>query len=152
MNPPTALANSGDCIGPQLGYTIEPAILALAGGKDTITVVLKAVTILLVFHPFAAGFSLLALLPIIISCCVYHNAPWVISLVSTIAAALVSSVVLAADLALVIVARNRLKKTSIGNFDVGFGNGVWMILAAVTVSWLCVVILSVKVCRCGERR
>ena len=41
--------------------------------------------------------------------------------------ALVSSVTLAADLALIIVAKSKVKDLTIAQFEVNFGNGVWMV-------------------------
>ncbi|KAA1470406.1 hypothetical protein DENSPDRAFT_836190 [Dentipellis sp. KUC8613] len=150
LNPPTAFTNNGDCLGPMLGYTLDPSILSFLTNnqQELVNIVEKGITVLLVLHPVAAGLSLLTLLPILLTCCIYHNLTWILSLVSCIVTAIVSSVVLAADLALVIIARDRLKGTEFANLGVDFGNGVWMVLAGVAVTWLCVILLSARVCRC----
>ncbi|KAI0061031.1 hypothetical protein BV25DRAFT_1806512 [Artomyces pyxidatus] len=149
LNPPTFFTNNGDCYGPQLGYTISPDIIALLTSDTTdVQIVLKGLTILLVLHPVASGLALLTLLPIALTCCVFHPAPWIISLILSIVTAIVSSVVLAADLALVIVARDRLKDIAVAHLTADWGNGVWLVVAAVALSWLSVVFVSARVCGC----
>ena len=136
-----------------MGYTVDPSILSLIGNEQLISIVLKGVTILLILHPIAAGLSLATLIPILLSCCCGHHAAWILSLIASIVTAIVSSVVLAADLALVIIARNKVKDLALGTFDVKFGNGVWMMVAGVALIWLCVILLSARACYCcGFRR
>ena len=66
-------------------------------------IIVEGLTILLVVHPIAASLTFLTLVPvIIISCCVYHKAPWIISLVLSIPTAIISTIAFIADLALVI--------------------------------------------------
>lgn len=91
------------------------------------------------------------MLPVFLTCCLFRTAPWVVSLILSIVTALVSSVVFAADLALVVIARQKVKSVTLGTFEVHFGNGVWMVLTATVVTWICVVILSMWVC-CGFKR
>ncbi|THH12529.1 hypothetical protein EW146_g7613 [Bondarzewia mesenterica] len=145
LNPPTLLTNSGDCVGPRLGYTISPDILALIGNANLLTVILKGLTVLLVLHPVAAGLAFLTFFLILCTCCISPFVLWILSLLVGIVTAIVSSVVLAADLALVIVARSKVKDVTLGTFTVSFGNGVWMMVAAVALIWLCVILLSVRV-------
>lgn len=153
LDQPTLFTNDGVCIGPRLGYTVDPSILSLIGNEQLISIVLKGVTVLLVLHPIAAGLSLTTLVPILLSCCCGHHAAWILSLIASIVTAIVSSVVLAADLALVIIARNKVKDVALGTFDVKFGNGVWMMVAGVALIWLCVILLSARACYCcGFRR
>ncbi|KAI0050823.1 hypothetical protein FA95DRAFT_1555321 [Auriscalpium vulgare] len=149
LNPPKLFSNSGDCVGPQLGYDIDPTILAQLTDETTgANVILKGLTVLLVLHPVAAALALLAFIPVFLSCCYFHTAPWVLSLIAAVATSIIGSVVLAADLALVIVARDKLKDVTLAHLTVGWGNAVWMIVVAVALSWLSVVVLSARVCRC----
>ncbi|KAI0067664.1 hypothetical protein BV25DRAFT_847757 [Artomyces pyxidatus] len=149
LNPPTIFTNSGDCFGPQLGYTISPDVISLLTSDTTdVEIVLKALTVLLVLHPVASGLSLLTVLPIALTCCVFHPAPWIISLILCIITAIISSLVLAVDLALVIVARDRLKDLTVAHLTADWGNGVWMVVVAVALTWSCVVLVSARVCRC----
>jgi len=156
LNRPTLLANNGRCLGPQLGYTIDPEIIkAVTNEPDLANLILKGITVLLVLHPIAAGLAFLTLLPVIASCCVYHAAPWVISLMLSVATAIVSSIVFAADLALVIVARHKIKSDSAVNVTLSFGNGVWMVLVGMLFTWVAMVLLSARICGCcglGRKR
>ena len=146
----SALKNTPvECIGPQLGYTIDPLTIAVVTKEtDLANVILKGLTILLVLHPVAAGLSLLTLVPVTASCFVYHKLPWIISLVLSVPNAIVSTIVFGADLALVIVARSKIKDEAALHIAIDFGNGVWMMLVSALFTWIAMVLLSARVCRC----
>ncbi|KAI0292760.1 hypothetical protein BC826DRAFT_1018024 [Russula brevipes] len=98
--------------------------------------------------PGGRRLAFLTLLPVIASCCVFHTAPWVISLVLSVATAIISTLVFAADLALVIVARHKLKSQHTVNVTISFGNGVWIVLVGMLFTWVALILLSARVCRC----
>jgi hypothetical protein len=154
LNKPTLFSNTGICHGPRLGYTIDPDVIKAVTNEPALAnLILKTITVLLILHPIAAGLAFLTLLPVVASCCVYHPAPWIISLVLSIMSGLVSSIVFAADLALVIVARRQLKRDSAVNITISFGNGVWMVLVGMVFTWIAMILLSARVCNCcGTRR
>ncbi|KAI0261267.1 SUR7/PalI family-domain-containing protein [Gloeopeniophorella convolvens] len=154
LNKPTLFSNTGDCVGPQLGYTIDDSTISLVTDDTTFAhLVLKGLTVLLVLHPIAAGLAFLTLFPVIASCCVYHFFPWIMSLVLSVVTAIISTIVFAADLALVIVARDKVKDQSVVNVTVDFGNGVWMVLVGTVLTWLAMIMLAARLCRCcGYRR
>jgi hypothetical protein len=88
-----------------LGYTIKSTyIQGVTNEPDLANLILKVLTILLVLHPIAAGLALLTVLPVIASRFVFHRAPWIISLILSIATAIMSTIMFTADLALTIVA------------------------------------------------
>jgi len=72
----------------------------------------------------------------------------IISLVFTTLNSFLSSIVLGADLAIIIIARDRIPGLTGGSFDVEWGNGTWMVLLGVVLSWLGVILLSIPVCGC----
>jgi hypothetical protein len=149
LNQPTFFNNNGECVGPQLGYTIDPRIIAVVTNEPALAnLILKALTILLVLHPIAAGLAFLTLLPVIASCCVFHPAPWIISLVLSVATAIMSTIVFAADLALVLVAKHKLRDQHTVNVTVGFGNGVWIVLVSTLFTWAAMILLAARVCYC----
>jgi SUR7/PalI family len=153
LNKPTLFRNTGECVGPRLGYTIDPEIIrAVTNEPGLANLILKTITVLLISHPIAAGLAFLTLLPVVASCCVYHPAPWIISLVLSIMSGLMSSIVFAADLALVIVARHQLKRDSAVNITIRFGNGVWMVLVGMVFTWIAMILLSARVCNCCGNR
>jgi len=149
LDQPTFFGNNGDCIGPQLGYTIDPRFIAVVTSEPELAnLILKALTILLVLHPIAAGLAFLTLIPVIASCCVFHTAPWIISLVLSVATAIMSTIVFAADFALVLVARHKLREQHTVNVTISFGNGVWIVVISTFFTWVALILLAARVCHC----
>ncbi|KAI0687430.1 SUR7/PalI family-domain-containing protein [Cytidiella melzeri] len=148
---PTILTrNNGECSSLKLGYDIPQDLLDLTGYPSSVTdALVKTLTVLLILHPVSAGLSLLTLFFALFIRSQYFT---ITSLIVGIVTAVVGSVVLAADLALVIVANNRLKDALDGLVVIKFGAAVWMIVAAVALSWLGVIALSAIACRCCRIR
>jgi hypothetical protein len=96
----------------------------LGVSTSLVNALLKGLEILLVLHPVAAGLSLLTLLQALF---LGHHGISICALIMALLTAIVSSVTLAADIALVIVARGKVKDLTIAQFGVNFGNGVWMV-------------------------
>ena len=72
----------------------------------------------------------------------------IISLILTIAAALVTSLVAAIDIAVVAVAMNKVGTITQFHFAVKWGNAPWMTLVAAILLWIVVVLQSATVCGC----
>jgi hypothetical protein len=62
--------------------------------------------------------------------------------------ALLSTVVFAADLALVLVAKNGTASLTQFSISITWGPVVWMTLTAVILSWIGMILLSIPVCGC----
>ncbi|KAF9560987.1 hypothetical protein CPC08DRAFT_707710 [Agrocybe pediades] len=143
----------GICYGPRLGYTVPSYVIKILDlNPDLVSIVEKALTTLLVLHPVACGLCLLSLL---FSLFLASHAFSIFTLILAILTAIVSSTILGIDLALVIVAKSKLKDLANESIhlDIDFGNAVWMIVAAVALSWLAVIALSARACYClGVRR
>ncbi|KAH7928704.1 hypothetical protein BV22DRAFT_1030468 [Leucogyrophana mollusca] len=142
----------GACYGPQLGYTIPSSLLSLLGLSDELaSVALNGLLVLLVLHLVTAGLSTIIL---ILSLFLHSHAVAISALVVAIIASIISTVAFAADVALVLVVRNNIDSLFSGaDFSVQFGNGVWMILVAMILTWAAVVVLSARACYCcGVRR
>ncbi|KAH7909511.1 hypothetical protein BJ138DRAFT_1066885 [Hygrophoropsis aurantiaca] len=142
----------GACYGPKLGYTIPSSLLSLVGLSDQIaSVVLNGLLVLLVLHLVAAGLSTVIF---ILSLFLHSHAVAITALVVAIITAIISTVMFAADVALVLVVRNNIDTLFSGaDFSVTFGDGVWMILVAMILTWAAVVVLSARACYCcGVRR
>lgn len=148
---PTIFTNDGECTPVQIGYTIPPELITAAGYPvDVVNAVKKSLTLLLVLHPVAAGLSFVTLLASMFLRSQYMT---ILALIGGIITAVVGSIVLAADLALGIVANRKLHDEFGDMLSVTFGDAVWMIVAAVAMSWLGVITMSAVACRCcGIRR
>ncbi|KAF9486059.1 hypothetical protein BDN70DRAFT_964529 [Pholiota conissans] len=149
LDPAIATSNPGLCFGPMLGYQVPDDLAAIVNIPPTVvSVVENTLIVVLVLHPIAAGLSSVAL---VLSIFFTSHGFSILILIVTILTALVSSVALAIDLALVIVAKNSLAKLDSLEFAITFGNGVWMILGAVIATWFAVLTLSMKACYCLGR-
>ena len=140
------------CYGPQLGYTIPTSLLSAVGLSTSLANVAETgVLVVLILHLVAAGLSTTVFL---LSLFLHSHAVAIIALIIAIVTAIVGTVVFAADLAVVIVVRNNIDSLFSGaEFSVRFGNGVWMILTAMILTWAAVVVLSARACYCcGVRR
>ena len=144
--------NAETCFGPKLGYNVSSFVDLNEVGisAEIVTIVENALSVVLVLHPVSAG---LALLSLIFSLFLGSHAFSIFTLILTIINALVSTVSMAIDLALVLVARNRLSSLGPLSIAVDFGNGVWMTVAGVILTWIGVILLSARACYClGVRR
>jgi len=144
--------NVATCFGPKLGYNVSSFVdLSDAGVAPAIvTVIEDALLVVLVLHPIVAG---LAFLSVGSSLFLASHAFSIFTLILTIITALVASVSMAIDLALVLVAQNRLPTLGTFSIEIDFGNGVWMTVTGVILTWIAVVLLSARACYClGVRR
>lgn len=135
-----------NCVGPQLGYQITPSLASLAGLSAQATNILsKALLILLILHPIAAGLALIALF---FSLFLHSNCAAIFASVAAVLSGLAGGIVFAADIAVVVVARQKLATITNSQFTVLFGDGVWMVLAAVCLTWVAVFVLLARTCHC----
>lgn len=144
--------NTSQCIGPQLGYTVPGYILTDAGiSSSTADLALGGLLVLLVLHLVCAGLSTVVFG---LSMFLHDHNVALAALIITIVCAALGTVVFAADLAIVLVVKSKINTLFSGaSFTVNFGNAVWMILAAVVITWIAVGLLSARVCYCcGVRR
>ena len=81
---------------------------------------------MLVLHPIAAGLSFLTFIQ---AAFLGNHGVSICALIIALITALISSVTLAADIALVIVAKSKVKNISLAKLEVSFGNAVWMVRA-----------------------
>jgi len=135
----------GLCYGPSVGYQIPDSILNITGYPALAKAVLKGVTALLILHPIVAALSFIGA---VTSLFLSTHTMLIISLIFTIVNTFLSSIVLAADLAIVIVARNRVPGLTGGNFDIEWGDALWLVLVGVVLSWLGMILLCIPVCGC----
>ena len=142
----------GPCFGPQLGYTIPTTFLSGAGlPTELANVAETGLLLILSLHLVVAALSTIIF---ILSLFLHSHAVAIIALITAVVAAILGTVVFAADVALVVVVKDNIDSLFSGaSFNVQFGNAVWMILAAMVLTWVAVVVLSARACYCcGVRR
>jgi len=138
--------NPEECFGPKLGYNVPDYIANAVGLSPTLlAVVQKALLVVLVLHPIVA---VLVLLNFIVALFLGYHAIAILALIFTILSSIVATVALGIDLGLVLAAKAELAKFSNVQFEIIFGNGVWMIVTAVALCWLAVIALSARSCYC----
>lgn len=135
----------GMCYGPSVGYKIPESVLAVTGYPALAQAVLKGVTAFLLLHAIVAGLSLIGA---VTSLFLESRAMHIISLICTIVNTFLSSIVFAADLAVNIIAKDRVPGLTSAGLSVQWGNGIWLVLVGVVLSWLGVILLSIPVCGC----
>lgn len=137
------------CYGPQLGYTVPISLLSLVGLSSALADVAQTTLLtLLVLHLICAGLSVINF--ILILFLHSHHVALAVSIIT----AILATVVFAVDVALVLSVRDNIDSLfSGGDFVVSFGNGVWMILTAMVLTWMMVIVLSAqRYYFCGVRR
>ncbi|KAG1856908.1 hypothetical protein C8R48DRAFT_718172 [Suillus tomentosus] len=135
------------CYGLQLGYTVPTSILSLVGFSSKLANVANpALLTILVLHLVNAALSTVAL---VLSLLLRSHLITTIGLIVATITAVISTAVFAANVALVVGVRNNVDSLFPGSdFAVSFGNGLWMVLAAVLLAWMAVIMLSAQRCLC----
>ncbi|KIY46059.1 hypothetical protein FISHEDRAFT_75905 [Fistulina hepatica ATCC 64428] len=137
----------GDCYGPKLGYSVPSYISEDIGIDDDITkYVLDGLFIVLVLHPVAAGLAFISLLA---SLFLASHAVAIVALLLTTISALLTTLVMATDIAIVLLVRKGIaaELTSF-SLSVSFGNAVWMVVVSAVIKWIAVVLFSARSCYC----
>lgn len=118
---PTIFENNGRCTKPRLGYDVPEDLLDLTGYPDAAGLVVKAFTVLFVLHPVCA---IVAFACMFTSLFLSSKAMTIISLFLSTVSAILGSVVFATDLAIEIVARDKVAPVILdGNVMIGWGMG-----------------------------
>ncbi|KAF9047466.1 hypothetical protein BJ165DRAFT_1466383 [Panaeolus papilionaceus] len=146
LNQPTLVTNPGTCFGPQLGYTVPDYLAkAIEVPPAVLSAVQQTLLLILVLHPISCGLILIAF---IFSMFLGSKAFSVFALIWLIFTALVVSASVGIDVALVLVAQKEVANLENFEFEIVFGNGVWMAVAGLVMVWLAVVVLSARTCYC----
>ena len=157
MGLPGISASDGRCTTPALGYDVDPSILALTGYPDLIEAVLHGLTLILVLHPICAVLAFIALslsitsLLMLLFSSSHHTHAHGLAICSLVVASIktvLNTLSAIIDIVIVAVARDKVGELTDFTFVVGWGDAVWMSLAAAILSWISVVLLSAAVCGC----
>ncbi|EJD46969.1 hypothetical protein AURDEDRAFT_113583 [Auricularia subglabra TFB-10046 SS5] len=140
------------CSNNTLGYKMPDDILQLTGQPQAASIVVEALTFVLVLHPISAFLAFAALGPGVASLYTYAPHAWgVAALVISFLAAFLTSVSAAIDVALVAIAKSRLSALLQGlglRIGIDYGPAVWMTVGAAGLLWLEVLFASIVVCDC----
>ncbi|KAG1836071.1 hypothetical protein DFJ58DRAFT_735227 [Suillus subalutaceus] len=140
------------CYGLQLGYTVPTSILSLVGFSSKLANVADTTLLtMLVLHLVSAALSTVAF---VLSLLLRSHLITTIVIVFAIITAVFSTVVFAANIALVVGIKDNIDSLFPGaDFAVSFGNGLWMALVAVLLAWIAVIMVSAqRCCCCGVSR
>ncbi len=137
--------NTRSCIGPQIGYTIPQEVLDLTGFPAVVDALADGITALLVLHLVSAG---LAFIGAFTSLFLESQAMCIASLITSVFTVLIALLVFAVDLALALIGKQRVGPLTDFNYTANWGPAVWMVLAAVILSFVGMILMSVVVCRC----
>lgn len=131
------------CYGPQLGYTVPTSILSVVGLSPKFADVAETTLLtILVLHLVSAVLSTVVF---VLSFFLRSHLITKIALLVAIITAIVSTVVFAANVALVVGVKDNIDSLFPGaDFVVIFGNGLWMVLVAVILTWIVVIMLSTQ--------
>jgi len=141
-----SVINDRECYGPKLGYAVPSDLFSLVGFDPILgTILVNGLLVLLVLHPIAAGLSFLAQF---FAAFLGSHPLSTISLTFAVLSAILGTIVFAADLAVVIVAKNKVAGLADFHLVVQWGNGVWMVFVGVLCTWTAVVLLSARVGMC----
>jgi len=147
----TVLLDGGACTGTMLGYSTPAEFLTLIGAPITLLGILtQGLEIVFLFHPLGAGFSAaLVVLALFLSSRDMSIAAILIGILGGGAAA----IAFAADVAFVVVAKNKVNQLSSGSgqFQVGFGNAVWIQFVAFLLTWGAFILIFAN-CWFGPRK
>ncbi|TFK88447.1 hypothetical protein K466DRAFT_645444 [Polyporus arcularius HHB13444] len=140
----TSNLNTSECF-TMLGYTIPEDILNLTGYPALVDDVADGVTVVLVLHLVAAG---LAFVGVFSSLFLESNAMCILSLVTSVFTVLLGLVVFGIDLAVILIGKAKVGPATDFNYTANWGPALWLVLAAVVLSFLGMIFMSIVVCRC----
>lgn len=143
---------SARCSKVALGYTFDDTVASALHVSDMENSISQAVSAALVMHTIACGLIFSALVPSLFIIRWRSNdiarIPSLTTLVSTIFAAIVTTVVFLIDVIFVATVRHRIDGEFPGILDLVWGNAVWMTLGATIALWIAFVGACAAVCVC----
>ncbi|KAG8837946.1 hypothetical protein FRC20_006551, partial [Serendipita sp. 405] len=144
------LSDYGDCSPPEVGYTLNPAILSTLGLSATLyDIIIQGLVSVLLIHPVVATMTLVTMVPSVL---LFSHSARIVTLVLNVFSAILSTVVSALDIAIILVAKTQIIRAqelydmeeNLGlKFRLSFGNAPWLGLVATVVLWAAVVAGSV---------
>ncbi|KAH9942208.1 uncharacterized protein BXZ73DRAFT_97628 [Epithele typhae] len=134
-----------ECFGPMLGYTIPDEIAQLTGYPDIVDAVAEGLLIILILHLVAAGLSLVG---VGTSLFLESHGMCIVSLITSILTLLLGLAMFAIDLILILIGKQKISSLTDFNYEVNWGAGLWLVLAAVILSFIGMILMSIVVCEC----
>lgn len=118
-------SGSSSCTSAQLGYRLDQVLASLPNSNNIENGISRGLTYALILNPIGAAIALIALLFALCGNVISH----VFGSIVAFFAFLVTLVALAVDLAVFIIARNRINDSTTGN-PAMLGNAMWLVVGA----------------------
>ncbi|CAE7224269.1 unnamed protein product [Rhizoctonia solani] len=145
-------SQAGYCSRARAGYDVDNQLLQVLGLDDVNDIFSRGLTFVLVLHPIACGLAFLALLFALMLLCRPARLASVVALIFSVLAAIVATIAFAVDVALVTIARNKVRDATDGNLKVTYGAVPWMTLGAMVALWAATVGACCGIFVGGRRR
>jgi len=145
----TALLSDAACTKGQLGYSTPQEYFTLLGAPDALEVTAtQGLEILFLMHPIATGTAFaVTILTVFMDSRDMIIAALLVSLLSGGAA----TFAFAADIAFVVVAKQKVNQLTLGQFKILWGNAVWMQFVGWLLVWGAIAIIAAN-CFFGLRK
>jgi len=128
------------CSNVHLGFTVSPLLqeaLSAINEATLVDVIQKALSVVLILHPVACAVTFLALLFSLLAILLTSTRFWdIFSTVVGFLSATLTTIIFAIDIVFVLVAKSKLREHTDGLASVGWGNAVWLTLAAAICTWV----------------
>ncbi|KAK7682841.1 hypothetical protein QCA50_014226 [Cerrena zonata] len=136
---------NGSCSVTHTFYSIPPGLFEAVGHPELSGIMPHRLMKVLILHPIAVALAYPTIyVPLII---MRTKRRAVLYLLLVILTTVVSSIAFAADVAVVIVARNRTNAVQSGGVTVHVGNAVWIMFSAVLMYWWSVILITLALYR-----
>jgi len=150
-NDQSVLLGDKMCTDASLGYGTPLEYFIYLGAPDTLVAILtQGLEVVFLFHPIGTGLSsTLVILALLLGS---HDMSISALLVGFLAAGS-ATIAFAADIAFVVVAKDKLNEitNNSGEFKVEFGNAVWMTFVGFLLSWGALILIFGR-CKFGPRK
>jgi len=135
----TALLGDGACTHPELGYATPQEYFTLLGASDTLVAApTQGLEILFLMHPIATGITFAVT---IISLFINSRDMTIAALLLSLLGGGAATFAFAADIAFVVVAKQKVNELTPGAFKILWGNAVWMQFVGWLMVWGAIIVI-----------
>ncbi|RSH82013.1 uncharacterized protein EHS24_008217 [Apiotrichum porosum] len=140
------------CSTPAYPYSLNAAYFGSEAKGGVILKALNNIAKGLILNPFAAAFALVALIPSLIAMCTQARFTQMLTWILLIVATLCSWAAFFVNIAFAVVAKNRVKENTNGEFVASYGNAVWISLVGAVLMTIAMFLALFGACCCVKQR